>query len=99
LHMFLGHFKLRKQIKGFINSNAVEPYRLSSRHEVLVNEMLNRGMKHNSVLTVGTELNYLIDEDKAVQVNRKVSFLELIKRCPNCNRRFQDAKHTAGIRK
>jgi len=49
-HMFVGALNKRTSVQGFISNGLLEIHSLKNRHEDLVEEMLHRGMIHNSNL-------------------------------------------------
>lgn len=88
MHMFLGTFKQKKSIKGYINNNLVEPLKLKERHDLLVKEMERRGMHHKSILNINDELNYLSNNDINSLVNVHSSLEDLIGRCEECKKNY-----------
>ena len=89
LSMFVGTFKRKLQINGYIKNNLIEPLSLLERHDELETEILRRGMKHNSPFDFDTcILDYLKDK-KYVKVNPMLALDDLIRRCPVCRSRYQ----------
>lgn len=94
IHMFLGHLKKGKKIKGFIKNNCLEMRSLFQQHELLSKEMLKRNYKHKSPMCkVDFEcvynypqiyINWEIDKDKSLK--------DLIERCPECKKRLDNTK-------
>jgi hypothetical protein len=90
-HMFLGSFKKKISIDGYIKNNCTEPEAVSSRHDALVKEMLDRGYNHKSPISeeeLQESLEYLGDK-RYVKVDKKSSLEDLLKRCPECRARHQ----------
>jgi hypothetical protein len=50
MHMFVGNINKGRSIKGYIDKGLVETQNIRWRHDILVREMLRRGLKHNSPL-------------------------------------------------
>lgn len=87
-HMFIGHMKKRKSIKGFLKNNLLQINEIYNRHEELVNEMKIRGYKHNSNLEI-IDLNYY-KEFFSIKINKLLSKLDLENRCNECRKLMQD---------
>jgi len=81
MHMFVGSINKGKSLKGFIDKGLVEISHIKQRHEDLKNEMISRGMNHNSELP-----ECELWEEGNVDVEESIS--ELIKRCPKCKKRI-----------
>ena len=82
-HMFLGSFKKKISIDGYIKNNCTEPEAVASRHDALVAEMLRRGYNHKSPMSeeeAQESLEYLGDK-RYVKVDKKASLEDLLKRC------------------
>ena len=93
-HMFFGTMLREKSINGYIENNLFEPTLLVKRHDDLVAEMLSRGYNHNSPLEVSLgEFLHFQDVYRHVwkrKIDRVASLNELINRCPECNRRYNE---------
>ena len=87
LHMFVGAIKKKKRIDGFINNNCLEPSSIESRHEQLVNEMLDRQYKHKSPLEI-FDISYLKESFIKYKVDMYRSLEDLISRCDKCKSRY-----------
>ena len=85
LHMFIGTLKRKKSIQGFIDNNLLQLDQLYSRHEELVQELINRGYNHNSNLQI-IDLSYYKDYFYKY-INKQQSKLDLFSRCKECNDR------------
>ena len=88
LHMLASCLKNRKNIRGYIERDLVDPSLLVKRHEELVEEMKRRGYSHSSSIN---ELPELIAKG---HINNHVNLVELARRCHKCreNMRLVDSK-------
>lgn len=85
LHMFVGTLKIGKNVNGYLENNLLEPFSIPTRHFLLVQEIENRGFKHNSPLEWKDEyLNHLTLKQKLHKVNVEQSLGDLVSRCPQC---------------
>lgn len=87
--MFTGTFRKRLQINGYIKNNLIEPLSLLDRHDALEEEILRRGMKHNSPFDFDICLLDYLKDKKHVTVNPMLALDDLIRRCPVCRSRYQ----------
>ena len=84
-HMFRGTIVAGKRTNGYLKNKLVVLGKIKERHDILVKEMLRRGMNHKSPLEKFNEgVGGIID----IKENEK----ELIKRCKDCRKRFIDKK-------
>jgi hypothetical protein len=74
-HMFVGIIRLGQKIDGY--HHLVETALIESRHNELAQEMIRRGMNHNS------RLEYM-DCLRFGSVDRAASLIELRRRCSAC---------------
>jgi len=83
-HMLVGTLKRGKSIQGHLDRGQLEPTQLQERHTALADEMLKRGMNHQSPLepidVSAFDTNYVDAEE---------SKRELQRRCPDCCRRIK----------
>jgi uncharacterized protein with PIN domain len=86
-HMTVGTFKRKLRISGYIKNGLLSPINTRDRHDTLVKEMLRRGYEHNSPLP-DYDISYLPIEHRLYEIDQKVSFRELMKRCPTCKERI-----------
>ena len=86
IHMMIGHLKKKRNIKNFINNNLYEITSIEKRHDELVNEMLERGYKHNSDIEYIPDLSYLDINDVNYKMNKSKSLNELLNRCERCRK-------------
>ena len=87
-HMFAGCITKGKSIKGYIARGLFDGYHLQQRHDKLAQEMIGRGMNHQSPLDqpANTPCDVLL-----VDVTRNVT--ELADRCQECeNKLLQEAQ-------
>lgn len=82
-HMFVGHIKKRKSLRGYLEKGLVEIHNIYWRHKDLAKEMERRGFKHNSPL----DFSYPYEEGR---VNVKENVKELCNRCERCRKRFKE---------
>ena len=92
-HMFLGHFKKKKGVSGYIQNNCLEPQSLIKRHNDLVAEMERRGYNHKTPLVCQNEMFYISREHFFHIIDRESSLNDLMSRCPHCRGR----KHNANV--
>jgi hypothetical protein len=78
VHMFVGCLNKNKGVNGYLEKGLLEIHNLRKRHNQLAKEMTRRGFSHNSDLP-----NY--KQRFGGKINRRLSRLELVKRCKNCN--------------
>lgn len=91
-HMFLGTLRKRIKIQGYINNNLFQPKALKERHDVLSQEMLRRGYNHMTPLTFSlSDIAHLTEVQQNATVNVEAAFNELISRCPECSRRYEES--------
>lgn len=81
LHMLVGSLNRNKSIQGFLDKGLLEPQNIQQRHDVLVQEMKNRGYKHNSPLP-----DFHTDIVGEVSVEKSES--DLKERCEVCREAF-----------
>ena len=84
-HMFVGAILKNKNLNGYIKRGLLEVRSLKSRHDVLAEEMKNRGMKHVSELKDFEHASINICDGV---VNNIVSIKELNERCIKCRDRI-----------
>lgn len=90
IHMFIGTVKKGKSLKGYVDNNLLAWSAIYGRHEQLKNEMLLRGYKHNSNITLTEIVNIKVPVyvDLAV-VDTEESLKELLSRCDKCRHNYQ----------
>ena len=86
LHKFLNNWTKKHAITGRIAINAIEPMSYEKRHTELAQEMLSRGMNHQSPL-VQPDFSYLPPEQQHYEVNQKQSLGLLHEKCEKCRER------------
>ena len=92
-HMFLGTLKKNKKVDGYLKNNLFEPESLKIRHDVLADEMVDRDYNHRTPMSMRDFENcvYTLNEtSRAVKINKTNSFTDLINRCPECKRRYEE---------
>lgn len=89
LHMLVGALNKNKNIDGFIENNLVQISSIESRHNILIQEMKNRGYKHKSPLP-----KFKIEHKyNCSVVNQEQNLKDLINRCPECNKLYENWKN------
>jgi hypothetical protein len=86
--MFAGHLIRKRKITNYIAFNLLEPKSLAQRHNVLASQMRARSMSHKSPLP-RFSISYLPKAQRDYKVDVEKSLKDLIKRCPNCRKRFK----------
>ncbi len=79
-HMLAGVLRRGTSIRGYVEKGLVETSALRKRHAELAEEMVRRGMRHNSPLQD-------FDDPNLGKVDVERSEAELIGRCPKCRHR------------
>jgi translation initiation factor 2 beta subunit (eIF-2beta)/eIF-5 len=92
-HMFISILLKKKNIKGYIENDLIEPLSLQQRHDELVEEMISRGYSHNSPLNFNKSiLEYLPVEYINHKINRQNSERLLFLRCNQCGKKHLSIK-------
>jgi len=84
MHMFHGCIKQGKKLEGYIRKGLVEIHCIKQRHDELCGEMRRRGYNHKSPLEGVDRLSF------GGEVNVIESLADLLLRCPECRRRYED---------
>jgi len=81
-HMFVGSIKKDHKMDGYITGGLLDVGKLSSRHDELAKEMIDRGYKHNSPIDqLGKKL---ITSDRKINIEENLK--DLRNRCGECKR-------------
>jgi len=83
-HIFVRHYRIDGRISPIVQ---IEPESMQARHDELVEEMLRRGMKHNSPY-VQPDLSYLPDWQRYAKVDLAYNLRDLAGRCAACRERI-----------
>lgn len=84
LHKHRHVFVERRSIAGRVGSDVqIEPESMKSRHDALADEMLRRGMRHESPYEM-PDLSYLPKEHREARVDRREAMAMLARRCRTC---------------
>lgn len=87
--MFLGTFKRKMNIPGYVNNNLVEPLSLIERFDILKNEMIRRNFNAKKDLDFELcLLDYLKPEWLWNQIDVVDALDNLIRRCHICAARY-----------
>ena len=81
-HMFVGTINKGTSINGYVEKGLVEVHNISKRHDELKDEMIQRGMNHNSDLPICD-----LWEEGIIDVDNNIQ--ELKRRCPECRQRIE----------
>lgn len=90
MHMFIGSIKKGISINGYLKNNLIEPLKLKTYHDLLAEEMINRGCNHKSDMTE-TDFNIIfnLSEDQINwKMNKESSLNDLLERCPECRKNY-----------
>ncbi len=82
-HMLVGSLLKGISLKGYAEKGVLEVHSIKDRHDVLAAEMSRRGMNHKSPLPAFVDPIF-------GHINREWSLNELLKRCPRCQKRWED---------
>jgi hypothetical protein len=77
MHMFIGSIRKGIKLDGYISKGLVETNYIKSRHDILVKEMIRRGMTHNSPMD-----NF--ECEPLGKVNKAENEIVLSSRCNKC---------------
>ena len=82
LHMMVGSIRKGKSLAGFFRNRLIFPESIEARHDLISEEMINRGYQHRSVLPDYdySNLSYPWPSRKDFKSNR----IELATRCADC---------------
>jgi len=83
MHMFAGCILKKTSLKGYYKNKLVRTDLLKERHDMLADEMISRGMKHNSPMP---EID--CSGLKYGEIDVKANTAELFRRCPDCRKRY-----------
>lgn len=83
MHMFAGCIRKGISLEGYYKNNLLCVNLLKKRHDELADEMLSRGMNHNSPMPE-IDLSGL----RAGKIDIDANTSELITRCFECKKRF-----------
>ena len=85
MHMFVGTINKGISIEGYIRNNLVNPSYIEARHKELSDEMIRRGMNHNSILPK-LNLNNVPSGWRQYPIDTNVIEGILISRCQDCGK-------------
>ena len=91
-HMFVGTINKGISVAGYLRDNLLEPISLLTRHYELAAEMTRRGYNHKSDL-LEVSLEGLTWKQLWTKVDSEASLVELIRRCPECRKRYEESKN------
>jgi hypothetical protein len=94
LHMFVGTFKKKKNITGYIRNNLLEICSIINRHQMLAEEMTRRGYNHQSDLDFNLDMvGYCQPEHIKYKVDSCSALADLISRCSICKERYMEIQN------
>ena len=86
LHKFIPSFHKKYSVDNRVSPIVqIELSSYQSRHDELANEMISRGMNHNSPLPELPDFSYLPRHHYEAKVDTDISFKDLKERCSECN--------------
>lgn len=85
-HNFVKQHRITKRISPVVQ---IEPRNMQSRHDELANEMICRGMNHQSSF-VQPDISYLSENERQANVDIKHSLVDLSSRCPECAKNIKN---------
>jgi len=88
-HVFVKKYSIKGRIYPVVQ---IEPLSMKIEHDLIAQEMLNRGYKHNSPYELPDLSGYGIEEINA-KVDREASLNDLLNRCEKCRLRYDKFKH------
>ena len=95
LFTFLGTFRLKRRVDGYIKNNCLEPLAIPSRYEAIKAEMLARGYKPQKPFLFTKELiQYLPEVFLYHKINRDQAYHDLMSRCSECCKRVAKTQST-----
>ena len=87
MHMFVGSILKGINLSGYIVKGLVEVHNIAARHKRLADEMIRRGMRHQSPLPY-------FDRWKEGWVDTEENIILLGSRCKDCRRRIEKVRRT-----
>lgn len=88
----VGALRKKKRMDGFVDHNCLELSKLQERFDELKTEMLRRGYKPVKQFEV-PDMSYLPERIRNAKVDREASLQDLLNRCENCRKRFEEIKN------
>lgn len=83
LHALVGIVARGTSLAGYAAKGLIETAAMQTRHDDLVDEMLERGYTHNSPLDYEDRLQIGL-------VNYDAALADLLQRCPDCRSRYEE---------
>lgn len=84
-HKHMHNWRKKHRVDGRIEGNAMEPLSYKARHDEVVEEMLRRGMNHNSPQEQ-PDFSYLPQRQREYRVDVQANLELLASRCPECRK-------------
>lgn len=94
MHMFLCHLQRKRKVDGYLKNNCLQMRSIYQRHEDLAKEMISRGYNHKSPMKeIDFECVYDYPKEQIYwEVNSVSAQKDLLDRCPECKKRFEEQK-------
>lgn len=89
-HMFLGTIRKGISVQGYLDRNLLEPVSLLDRHRDLADELVRRGLNHQSPMPTLNWYHYRLIKLPDVKIDRERALQDLLGRCSQCRERFRD---------
>lgn len=97
IHKHRHNFVKKHNISGRIHPVVqIEPSSMKVRHDEVAEEMIKRGMKHQSDYEQ-PDISYLKENLRNAKVDVEISKQDLIERCEECKKRIKNAPIVKGI--
>jgi len=92
-HLMVSSIQRKHSFAGYIRNNCIEPESLKARHNALVFEMEKRGYNHKSPLPAH-DISYMPAEHRNYKVQVVSSLVDLIHRCPECRKHYDELQNS-----
>ena len=94
IHLHLHNFQKHHSVTGRISPVVlIEPASMKFRHDLLAQEMLTRGGKHNSPYEQ-PDISYLPDWQQEVKADLNYNLKDLTTRCEECAKRINTSERS-----
>ena len=84
-------------MNGYLRNNLLEPESLLERHDQLAEEMIRRGINHQTELDFSLDDISVLQEGTKVKINKQDAEKELLGRCVLCKQRHDYLKQHGKI--
>jgi hypothetical protein len=83
IHKHRWTFEKKHKKDRYIINNCIEPKDMKNRHDLLAEELKNRGMNHKSPFEM-PDISYLPEAQREYTIDRAAALKELFARCEKC---------------